>query len=1088
MKKIASILFLLFLIAGAIKTFGQSTVTTGQPVSLSVTNHVGNTYKWGLYLDDQAIVAANTANYTLSASANTANFSISVAGTYYAIVMETDGLGCSIGRSLQITVLPNNSKVLFTSITSSACYQANNDFTIPLQFNDGNGQPLSANHFPMLVSFRINGVNQPAQILAFANQNLSISGSAFTANPNSDTTVEVELTGATDIDKLNLQPETTSAQHIHTRILFRQLTSPTVASQTTDDTTPTISGTANVGTNETFTVSVNGFSYLPGDGNLLLSGTTWYLTIPANRALADGIYEITATVANAHCNLSDATANELMVDTRPAMAERWSTNDINITFRNTSVSGNVLVNDAGFYGFNSSVTAIPGLLPVHGTLSLAADGQYTYTPKPNFTGTDNFYYSVCTPEKPAACDTVNVTVRVLPEVLVQIPPVANDDEMQVQQNTVGDGNVLANDLSVSGEKLILNVKPKEMPKWGTLVLKADGSVVYTPQPGFSGRDGFVYEICGVVSGQCATARATITVSPDPKVTLFAADDVFFAYGKPISGDLLVNDAYPSANTLNVNRTPVVQAASGTLTINSNGTFSYVPQTGFTGTDQFVYEICDTQLKVCDKATAFILVKEPPTLYADLSVVKTGPAVVVPGETVEYQLTVTNLGTATATAVQLGDYLPSAILTPSYRVAGSSVQNNWPGYYDLATLEVNRPFSLFISGVVAANAPDTLKNVATVASAVWDPVAANNVSTVNTLVRRGPVARILGAPYLAVGSCDSQGRVLDASISSGEGLLFSWSPSVYLDNPASSKPVFLPGQTTRYKLTVTDNTGQKDTTSVLVIVPDAPKAITENNVYVDAPNATVLLDGSKSTGSGLSFLWLSKEGIILNGETTPTAQVSGLGVYYLQVTDSLGCFNKDSVNVGLYIQAINDTAQTNVNESVVINVLKNDIPKESLNPSSISIVTPPLHGIATISADSLILYMPEETYIGQDEFVYQVCDYFAKCDQAKVLVFINDVPFFIPEAFSPNGDGINDKFEIKGLAKYKTVEIEIFNRWGNVVYRSANYGEGPGKDGFWDGTAQMGVRIGSGPVPSGTYFYILKLNGKESINGSLYLGR
>jgi gliding motility-associated-like protein len=102
--------------------------------------------------------------------------------------------------------------------------------------------------------------------------------------------------------------------------------------------------------------------------------------------------------------------------------------------------------------------------------------------------------------------------------------------------------------------------------------------------------------------------------------------------------------------------------------------------------------------------------------------------------------------------------------------------------------------------------------------------------------------------------------------------------------------------------------------------------------------------------------------------------------------------------------------------------------------------------------------------------------------------VNDNPFFIPEAFSPNGDGINDKFEIKGLAKYKSVEIEIFNRWGNVVYQSKNYGEGQGKAGFWDGTSGFGLRIGSGPVPSGTYFYVLRLDGKEKINGTIYLDR
>lgn len=352
----------------------------------------------------------------------------------------------------------------------------------------------------------------------------------------------------------------------------------------------------------------------------------------------------------------------------------------------------------------------------------------------------------------------------------------------------------------------------------------------------------------------------------------------------------------------------------------------------------------------------------------------------------------------------------------------------------------------------------------------------------------PTARISGAPYRVVGNCGTTGIELDASASGGDGLAYSWSPTAFLDNPSASKTRFIPGVTTRYLLTVIDSKGQQDTASVLIVVANAPKAVTDKNVFVDVPNRDILLNGAQSTGAGLSYLWQSKDGIIQNGETTPTAQVSGLGMYYLLVTDSLGCQDKDSVNVGLYIQAINDTANTMVNESVIINVLRNDTPGKAIKPSSISIVTPPMHGIAQVDADSLIFYNPDQYYTGQDEFIYAVCDYFQNCDQAKVLVFINDLPFFIPEAFSPNGDGINDKFEIKGLAKHKTVELEIFNRWGNVVYRSANYGEGNGKGGFWDGTAQTGVRIGSGPVPSGTYFYILKLDGKENINGSIYLDR
>ena len=352
----------------------------------------------------------------------------------------------------------------------------------------------------------------------------------------------------------------------------------------------------------------------------------------------------------------------------------------------------------------------------------------------------------------------------------------------------------------------------------------------------------------------------------------------------------------------------------------------------------------------------------------------------------------------------------------------------------------------------------------------------------------PTARIAGPSIVTLGSCDVAGHIIDASVSGGGGLAFSWSPSIYLDNITGSKPKFIPGKTTRYHLTVTDSRGQTDTTSVLIVVANAPKAVTDKNVFVKTPNANILLSGNKSTGTGLTYLWLSNEGIIRNGETTPTAEVSGLGKYYLKVTDSFGCVSRDSVNVGLYTQAIRDTSTTNMNFAVDINVLINDIPKKKLDPSTLRIVTAPQNGMATVVGDSLVSYLPNQYFVGSDNFVYSICDYFKNCDQATVLVLVNDVPFFVPEAFSPNGDGINDKFEIKGLSKYKSVEIDIFNRWGNLVYQSSNYGGGQGKSGFWDGTASQGIRTGSGPVPSGTYFYILKLDGKEKINGAIYLDR
>lgn len=356
----------------------------------------------------------------------------------------------------------------------------------------------------------------------------------------------------------------------------------------------------------------------------------------------------------------------------------------------------------------------------------------------------------------------------------------------------------------------------------------------------------------------------------------------------------------------------------------------------------------------------------------------------------------------------------------------------------------------------------------------------------------PVAKISnetiligGQDYILTGTCQS--LVIDASSSTGEELTFQWEPSIYLDNPKSSKPIFSPGITTTYQLTVPDIYGRSSSLSVGVQVAAEVHADAGENIYTDGIQP-VMLDGSKSSGENLEYLWQTSNGHILEGSTSLHPIVDQAGEYLLTITDPYGCTDQDSVQVNLYMQAVRDTSNTEINYTVDINVLANDVPRININPSTLRIVSLPQNGIATVSADSVISYTPNQYFVGQDEFVYSVCDYLESCDQASVLVLINDVPFFIPEAFSPNGDGINDKFEIKGITKYKTIEIKLFNRWGNIVFQSSNYGEGPGRGGFWDGTAKNGLRIGSGPVPSGTYFYVLKLNGNENINGSIYLDR
>ncbi|MDP4226074.1 MAG: Ig-like domain-containing protein, partial [Bacteroidota bacterium] len=83
------------------------------------------------------------------------------------------------------------------------------------------------------------------------------------------------------------------------------------------------------------------------------------------------------------------------------------------------------------------------------------------------------------------------------------------------------------------------------------------------------------------------------------------------------------------------------------------------------------------------------------------------------------------------------------------------------------------------------------------------------------------------------------------------------------------------------------------------------------------------------------------------------------------------------------------------------------------------------------------------------------------------VHLDDISLFIPEGFSPNGDGINDYFVIHGGEKY-TINIKIFNRWGNLVYEKKDYRN------EWNGLSNVSGAIGN-ELPEGTYFYILDFN-------------
>ncbi|HET8810020.1 MAG TPA: gliding motility-associated C-terminal domain-containing protein, partial [Flavobacteriaceae bacterium] len=124
--------------------------------------------------------------------------------------------------------------------------------------------------------------------------------------------------------------------------------------------------------------------------------------------------------------------------------------------------------------------------------------------------------------------------------------------------------------------------------------------------------------------------------------------------------------------------------------------------------------------------------------------------------------------------------------------------------------------------------------------------------------------------------------------------------------------------------------------------------------------------------------------------------------------------------------------------------------------------------------------PQLIYVRIDDLANEACYHLGVIELST-----ENCPPTVFQGFSPNGDGINDTFEILGLYDiFPNFEITIFSRFGNIVY------EGNNSIPAWDGTANHGLTGQGNPLPTGTYYYVLDLNDPEYdiIKGWVYLNR
>ncbi|MBY5162749.1 Ig-like domain-containing protein [Salsipaludibacter albus] len=272
--------------------------------------------------------------------------------------------------------------------------------------------------------------------------------------------------------------------------------------------------------------------------------------------------------------------------------------DIATTDEDVAVSIDVLANDTDADGDPLTVANVS--TPAHGTAVVAADGTVTYTPAANFHGVDAFTYTA--DDGTSASNVATVSITVVP---VNDPPVAVDDTATTDEGVAVDIDVLANDVDVDGD--VLTVTSVSPPTNGTAAVGADGTVEYTPAPGFVGVDTFTSTVDDG-NGGTDTATATVTVTPvdDPPV---AADDTATTdEDVAVTVDVLANDTDPDGAALTVTNLSV--PPNGTAVVEADGTVTYTPAADFHGVDTFTYTASDGT-SASDLATVTLTVTPVP---------------------------------------------------------------------------------------------------------------------------------------------------------------------------------------------------------------------------------------------------------------------------------------------------------------------------------------------------------------------------------------------------------------------------------------------------------------------------------------------
>lgn len=281
----------------------------------------------------------------------------------------------------------------------------------------------------------------------------------------------------------------------------------------------------------------------------------------------------------------------------------------------------------------------------------------------------------------------------------------------------------------------------------------------------------------------------------------------------------------------------------------------------------------------------------------------------------------------------------------------------------------------------------------------------------------------------------------------DGLKFSWSPAMGLSDPTLKNPEAAPSSTMQYSLTA--SVGHCSTTSAFNIkVVPYPQANAGPDTAICYGFSTVLQGSIK----GAYFNWTPVDDLSNGQRLNPTASPLQTTAYILTVTDTLGCPKpfRDTVLVTVYPKvaafAGNDTSVV-VNQPLQLHASGGE--NYSWSPSTG--MDNPFINTPVITPDPSIDMI---TYT----LTVETADGCFGSDDITVKIFKTGPDIFVPNAFTPNGDGRNDLLR-PIMAGIQSLEFfRVYNRWGELVFSTNQAGGG------WDGN------INGRPQPVGTYVY------------------